>query len=334
MKTPTEAQARAAAHSTAAPTPFQRKHLLGLEDLTREEVLRILDEARGMKDIFTRTVKKVPALRGKTVANLFFENSTRTRTSFELAAKRLSADVINFSAAGSSVSKGESLIDTVRTIEAMGADFVVMRHSASGAPHLLSRNVKSAVINAGDGTHEHPTQGLLDMFTMREKLGRLEGLKVAIVGDILHSRVARSNIWGLRKLGVGELRLVGPRTLLPKWFESMGCQLHYNLEEGIRGVDVINILRIQLERQSENLFPSIREYQVLYGLTTKRIAAACPDALIMHPGPINRGVEISQEVADGPQSVINEQVTNGVAIRMAVLYLLSGYRGGPLSEDE
>ena len=334
MKTSAETPARAAVPSAPAPTPFQRKHLLGLEDVTREEILRILDEARGMKDIFTRTVKKVPALRGKTVANLFFENSTRTRTSFELAAKRLSADVINFTASGSSVSKGESLIDTVRTIEAMGADFVVMRHSASGSPHLLSRHVKSSVINAGDGTHEHPTQGLLDMFTMREKLGRIEGLKVAIVGDILHSRVARSNIWGLTKLGVGEVRLVGPRTLLPKWFETMGCELHYNLEEGIAGVDVINILRIQLERQSENLFPSIREYQVLYGLTAKRIAAACPNALIMHPGPINRGVEISQEVADGPRSVINEQVTNGVAIRMAVLYLLSGHRGGALAEDE
>jgi len=304
--------------------PFKRKHLLGLEDLTAEEIQRILDEARGMKDIFTRSVKKVPALRGRTVANLFFENSTRTRTSFELAAKRLSADVINFTASGSSVSKGESLLDTVRTIEAMGADFMVMRHNASGAPHLLSRHIKAAVINAGDGTHEHPTQGLLDLFTMRERFGRVKGLKIAIVGDIMHSRVARSNIWGLLKLGAAEIRLVGPRTLLPPWFERIGCKIFHHVDEGIKGVDVINILRIQLERQNQNLFPSIREYQLLYGLTPRRISENCPDALIMHPGPINRGVEIDQAVADGPNSVINMQVTNGVAVRMAVLYLLAG----------
>ena len=334
MSQTAKAGPRAAQAAKAAPAPFHRKHLLGLEDLSREEILRILEEAKGMKEIFTRTVKKVPALRGKTVANLFFESSTRTRTSFELAAKRLSADVISLSTAGSSVQKGESLIDTVRTIEAMGTDFVVMRHSASGAPHLLSRHVKSSVINAGDGTHEHPTQGLLDLFTMRQKLGRIEGLKVAIVGDILHSRVARSNIWGLTKLGAAEVRLVGPRTLLPRWFEKLGCQLYYRLEEGLRGADVINILRIQLERQDENLFPSIREYRLLYGLTSSRIAAGCPNAVIMHPGPINRGVEIDQEVADGPQSVIIEQVTNGVAVRMAVLYLLSGARGAPRVEEE
>lgn len=303
---------------------FKRKHLLGLDDLEPWEIQRILDEAQGMKEIFTRSVKKVPALRGRTVANLFFENSTRTRTSFELAAKRLSADVINFTASSSSVSKGESLLDTVRTIEAMGADFMVMRHNASGAPHLLSRHIKAAVINAGDGTHEHPTQGLLDLFTMREHFGKIQGLKVAIVGDIVHSRVARSNIWGLLKMGAAEIRLVGPRTLLPPWFERMGCKLYHHLDEGIEGVDVINILRIQLERQNQNLFPSIREYQLLYGLTPKRIANVCPDALIMHPGPINRGVEIDQAVADGPNSVINTQVTNGVAVRMAVLYLLAG----------
>jgi len=307
--------------------PFLRKHLLGLEDCTKEEILRILDEAKGMKEIFTRSVKKVPALRGRTVANLFFENSTRTRTSFELAAKRLSADVINFTASGSSVSKGESLLDTVRTIEAMGADFMVMRHSASGAPLLLSKHIKSSVINAGDGQHEHPTQGLLDMFTMREKFGTLEGLKIAIVGDIMHSRVARSNIWGLTKLGAAEIRLVGPRTLLPPWLDRLGCRLYHDLDEGIRGVDVINILRIQLERQNQNLFPSIREYQLLYGLTPQRIAQNCPDAMVMHPGPINRGVEIDQAVADGPNSVINTQVTNGVAVRMAVLYLLAGAPG-------
>jgi aspartate carbamoyltransferase catalytic subunit len=324
--TPETASSNKPAESTAAP-PFQRKHLLGLEDLSGEEIARILDEAKGMKEIFTRTIKKVPALRGRTVANLFFENSTRTRTSFELAAKRLSADVINFSPSGSSLSKGESLIDTVRTIEAMGADIVVMRHPSSGAPHTLSHHVDSSIINAGDGLHEHPTQGLLDLFTMREQLGRIAGLKVAIVGDILHSRVARSNVWGLLKLGAAEVRMVGPRTLLPPWFERMGCRLFHNLDEGIQGVDVINILRIQLERQNKNLFPSIREYQLLYGLTPKRIAQACPEALIMHPGPINRGVEIDHAVADGPRSVINQQVTNGVAVRMAVLYLLCGAQG-------
>ena len=317
--------------ATQDSVPFKRKHLLGLEDLTPEEIRRILDEAKGMKEVFTRSVKKVPALRGRTVANLFFENSTRTRTSFELAAKRLSADVINFTASSSSVAKGESLLDTVRTIEAMGADFMVMRHSASGSPHLLSKHVKAAVINAGDGTHEHPTQGLLDMFTMREKFGRIEGLKIAIVGDIMHSRVARSNIWGLMKLGAAEIRLVGPRTLLPPWFDRLGCKLYHNVDEGIKGVDVINILRIQLERQNQNLFPSIREYQLLYGITPKRLATACPDAMVMHPGPINRGVEIDQAVADGPNSVINQQVTNGVAVRMAVLYLLAG---APATEEE
>jgi aspartate carbamoyltransferase catalytic subunit len=304
-------------------TTFNRKHLLGLEELGREEIELILENAVGFKEIFTRSVKKVPTLRGKTVVSLFFEASTRTRTSFELAAKRLSADVINFSVQTSSVQKGESLLDTARTIEAMGADFIVMRHPCPGAPHLLSKRINASVINAGDGTHEHPTQGLLDAFTIKERKGRFKGLRVAIVGDILHSRVARSNIWALQKLGA-KITLVGPRTLIPQHFRSFGIDLAYRLDEGIRGADVINILRIQLERQQKNLFPSIREYKLLYGITTERLKVAKDDVLIMHPGPINRGVEISQEVADGSHSVITQQVTNGVAVRMAVLYLLSG----------
>lgn len=301
---------------------FKHKHLLDLESLSREEIELVLDNAVGFKEIFTRTVKKVPTLRGKTVVNLFFENSTRTRTSFEIAAKRLSADVVNFSVSTSSVQKGESLLDTARTIEAMGADVIVMRHSCPGAPHLLSRRINAAVINAGDGTHEHPTQGLLDMFTIKEKKGGFSGLKVAIVGDVLHSRVARSDMWALLKLGA-ELRFVGPPTLIPRHFADFGVKIFYDLEAGIKDVDVINLLRIQLERQQRNLFPSIREYKLLYGVTAERLKVAKPDVLIMHPGPINRGVEISQEVADGPHSVITEQVTNGVAVRMAVLYLLS-----------
>ncbi len=305
------------------PSKFAHKHLLGLEHLTAEEIELILDNAAAMKEIFTRTVKKVPTLRGKTVCNLFFENSTRTRTSFEIAAKRLSADVVNFNVATSSVAKGESLLDTARTIQAMGVDFVVMRHSCPGTPHLLSKRLNMSVINAGDGAHEHPTQGLLDVFTMREKKGRITGLKVAIVGDISHSRVARSNIWALTKLGA-QVRLVGPATLVPREFEKLGCEIHYDLRKGIEDADVVNLLRIQLERQRKNLFPSIREYRLLYGLTRERLSWAKPDVLIMHPGPVNRGVEISQDVADGDHSVINEQVTNGIAVRMAVLYLLSG----------
>jgi aspartate carbamoyltransferase catalytic subunit len=296
--------------------------------LSGEEIELILDNAAAMKEIFTRTVKKVPTLRGKTVCNLFFENSTRTRTSFEIAAKRLSADVVNFNVATSSVAKGESLLDTARTIQAMGVDFIVMRHSCPGAPHLLSRRLNMSVINAGDGAHEHPTQGLLDVFTMREKKGRIAGLKVAIVGDILHSRVARSNIWALSKLGA-KVSLVGPATLVPREFEKLGCEICYDLQAGIRDADVINLLRIQLERQRKNLFPSIREYRLLYGLTRERLKWARPDVLIMHPGPVNRGVEISQDVADGEHSVIAEQVTNGIAVRMAVLYLVSG---GPLED--
>ncbi|HUT24291.1 MAG TPA: aspartate carbamoyltransferase catalytic subunit [Sumerlaeia bacterium] len=318
--------AQTAQTSSPAERIAQRKHLLGLEEMTREEILHILDTARGFKEIFTRSIKKVPTLRGKTVANLFFENSTRTRTSFEIAAKRLSADVVNFAMATSSVAKGETMLDTARTIEAMGADYIVMRHSASGAPWYLSRRVRASVLNAGDGTHEHPTQGLLDMYTIQEKKRRFEGLKVVIVGDILHSRVARSNIWALTKLGA-DVTIIGPRTLVPRSFEDYGVRICYDLKEGIRDADVINLLRIQLERQQRNLFPSIREYRLLYQINEQRLALAKPDVLIMHPGPINRGVEISQGVADGPHSVITEQVTNGVAVRMAVLYLLAGSKG-------
>lgn len=308
--------------NSSANSP-SRKHLLGLEDVSAAEIRQILDSAGAMKTVFTRSVKKVPTLLGKTVCSLFFENSTRTRTSFELAAKRLSADVVAFNVSTSSVSKGESLLDTARTIQAMGVDYVIMRHSCPGAPQLLSQRLQMSVINAGDGAHEHPTQGLLDAFTIREKKKTFENRTVAIVGDILHSRVARSNIHALTKLGA-KVRLVGPPTLVPRYFEKLGCEIHHSLESGIANVDVINILRIQLERQRANLFPSIREYRLLYGLDTKRLQWAKPDVLVMHPGPVNRGVEISQEVADGPHSVINEQVTNGIAVRMAVLYLLAG----------
>ncbi len=317
--------------SSAVPVSSPRKHLLGLEDHSAEEITRILDNAVGMKNIFTRSVKKVPTLRGKTVCNLFFENSTRTRTSFEIAAKRLSADVVNFNVATSSVSKGESILDTARTIQAMGVDYVVMRHSCPGTPHLLSERLRMSVINAGDGAHEHPTQGLLDIFTIREKKGEIKGLKVAILGDILHSRVARSNIYALLKLGA-RVSLVGPSTLVPKHFEALGCEVHYDLKSGIEGADVINLLRIQLERQRANLFPSIREYRLLYALSSERLKYAKPDVLVMHPGPVNRGVEITQEVADGPNSVIDEQVTNGIAVRMAVLYLLGGGQGADVAD--
>lgn len=301
---------------------FTRKHLLDLESLDAKEIRLILQCAGAFKEVATREVKKVPALRGKTVCSLFFENSTRTRTSFDVAAKRLSADVINFSVSTSSVSKGETLLDTARTIEAMGADFIVMRHSVSGAPHLLSKRVSFSVLNAGDGTHEHPTQGLLDAYSILEVKGGFEGLNVAIVGDILHSRVARSNVHALTKLGAN-VTLVGPPTLVPREFEQFGVRICHKVEDGIEGADVINILRIQRERMNSNLFPSIREYRLLYGITQERLAGCKPDVTIMHPGPVNRGIEIEQEVADGPLSVINQQVTNGVAVRMAVLYLLA-----------
>ena len=321
LSTPT-APANAKTHAPLAE--FRRMHLLGLEALSAAEIQRILHDAAGFKDVFTRTVKKLPTLRGKTVVNLFFENSTRTRTSFEVAAKRMSADLINFSVSTSSVTKGESLLDTARTIRALGADFIVMRHGSSGAPHFLARRLPGvSIINAGDGCHEHPTQGLLDMFTILEKKDRIEGLTVAIVGDILHSRVARSNVWGLTKLGA-RVRLVGPRTLIPRDFNSPGVEVHYNLRDGLAGADVINVLRIQRERMEANLFPSIREYQLMYGITAERFAWAKPDAILMHPGPVNRGIEVDQDVTDGPRSTIDEQVTNGVAVRMAVLYLLSG----------
>ncbi|MEK6560429.1 MAG: aspartate carbamoyltransferase catalytic subunit [Nitrospirota bacterium] len=300
------------------------KDLLEIKGLSVDEINYILDTAVSFKEVTGRDIKKVPTLRGKTVVNLFFEPSTRTRTSFELAAKRLSADVINFSVSTSSVTKGETLLDTARNIEAMRSDFIVIRHPASGAPHILAKNLRSSVINAGDGAHEHPTQALLDMFTIKEKKRRIEGLRIAIIGDIAHSRVARSNIYGLTKLGA-EVRLVGPPALIPMDIESLGVSVFYNLEDALKDVDVIMVLRLQLERQGINYFPTTREYAGLYSINTERVRLAKDDVMIMHPGPINRGIEISPEVADGLSSVILEQVTNGIAVRMAVLYLLSGY---------
>jgi len=300
-----------------------RKDFLGIEDLSKEEITSILDVARPMKDIISRDIKKVPTLRGKVVVTLFYEPSTRTRTSFELAGKYLSADTVNLAVSTSSVQKGESLKDTIKTIEAMGADVIIIRHSMSGVPHYVARNTKMRVINAGDGTHEHPTQALLDMFSIREKKGTLEGLKVAILGDILHSRVARSNIFGLQKFGC-EVRVIGPSTLMPADIERMGVKKYFNIEEGLEGVDVINVLRIQRERQKEGLFPTLEEYSELYCLTRERVKLARPDVLVLHPGPMNRGVEIAGDVADGVHSVIEEQVTNGVAVRMALLYLMMG----------
>lgn len=302
------------------------KDLTGLRGVSEEEIRLILDTAAPMKEIISRRIKKVPTLRGRTVVTVFYEASTRTRTSFELAAKYLSADTVGIAAASSSVSKGETLKDTARTIAAMGADVVVLRHPMAGSAELLARTVEASVINAGDGAHEHPTQALLDLFTVREKKGRLAGLKVAIIGDILHSRVARSNIWGFTRMGA-EVRLAGPATLLPPGIEQMGALVCRSPEEALAGADVVMILRIQLERQQQGLFPGLREYGKLFGLNQARLRLAAPDALVMHPGPMNRGVEISQEVADGLQSVINEQVTNGVAVRMALLYLLTGGGG-------
>jgi len=302
---------------------FTRKDLLELEKLTPSEIQLILDTAKPMKDLFTRTVKKSPTLRGKTVVNLFYEPSTRTRISFELAAKRLSADTINISASASSVVKGESLIDTAKTIEALGADIIIMRHPYSGAPHIINNCVRCSIINAGDGTHEHPTQGLLDLFTIREKKGKIKGLKVGIVGDILHSRVARSDIWGLKKLGA-EVFVIGPATLIPPAIEELGVKVYYRIEDIIEELDVINILRIQKERQKELLFPTLEEYNFVFGVESDKLSRAKKDLLIMHPGPMNRGTEISSTVADSPNSVIHKQVTNGVAVRMAVLYLLTG----------
>jgi len=302
---------------------LKRKDLLGIQDLSVEEINLILETAESFKEVSGRDIKKVPTLRGKTVVNLFFEPSTRTRTSFELAAKRLSADVINFAVSASSISKGETLLDTARNIEAMQADFIVLRHPMAGAPNGLARMLRASVVNAGDGGHEHPTQALLDLYTLREKKREIKGLRLAIVGDIAHSRVARSNIYALTKLGA-EVRVVGPPTMMPREIERLGVKVFYDLDEGLRGVDVIMMLRLQLERQGIALFPSIREYSRLYCLTPERVRLAAPDALVMHPGPINRGVEIAPEVADSVSSVILDQVTNGVAVRMAVLYLLSG----------
>ncbi len=297
-------------------------HLITIADLSKEEILNILESTIPFKDILTRSVKKVPALRGKTVVNLFFENSTRTKTSFELAAKMLSADVINFSISSSSVSKGETLVDTARTIEAMASDIIVIRHPASGAAEMLSKHVKSGIINAGDGKHAHPTQALLDLFTIKEKKGKIEGLKIGIVGDIKHSRVARSNIWGMTKLGA-KVTLIGPSTLIPTQFKEMGVEISHDLDTTIQDLDVIYMLRVQKERMDKNFFPSIREYSNLFGLTQKRFQKGKNNLLIMHPGPMNREIEISSEVADSVNSAINEQVTNGVAVRMAVLHLLS-----------
>jgi aspartate carbamoyltransferase catalytic subunit len=302
---------------------WTKKHLLDIESLTAEELTTVLDTAKSFKAVGKRAIKKVPALRGKTVVNLFVEPSTRTRTSFELAAIRLSADVINFSAEASSFKKGETLKDTAKNLEALNADFIIIRHSASGAPHFLSRVLDSHVINAGDGAHEHPTQALLDAFTIREKKGKIAGLNVTILGDILYSRVARSDIWALTKLGA-KVTLCGPATLVPKTFEQMGCRVTHDVDEAIRDADIINLLRIQHERQRKTMFPSIGEYTNLFGLSKARLAKTKPDALIMHPGPINRGVEIDSEIADCGRSVILEQVTNGLAVRMAVLFLVNG----------
>jgi aspartate carbamoyltransferase catalytic subunit len=302
---------------------WTKKHLLDVESLTVAEIMTVLDTARSFKAVGRRAIKKVPALRGKTVVNLFVEPSTRTRTSFELAAIRLSADVINFSAEASSFKKGETLKDTAKNLEALNADFIIIRHSASGAAHFLARALDAHVINAGDGAHEHPTQALLDTFTILEKKGRVAGLNVTILGDILYSRVARSDIWALTKLGAN-VTLCGPATLVPKAFEQMGCRVTYDVDEAIRDADIINLLRIQHERQRKTMFPSLGEYTNLYGLTKARLARTRPDALIMHPGPINRGVEIDSEVADCGRSVILEQVTNGLAVRMAVLFLVNG----------
>jgi len=303
---------------------FDKKDILGMKDLSVEEINLILETAESFLEISTREIKKVPTLRGKTVINLFYEASTRTRTSFEIAGKRLSADTINISASTSSVVKGETLIDTARNLEAMNPDIIVIRHSAAGAPHLLASLIKQSIINAGDGAHEHPTQALLDMMTIKEKKGRLKGLKIAIVGDIAHSRVARSNIYGLSKMGA-DVFVAGPATMLPREIDQMGVKVFNRIEEAIADADVIMMLRIQLERQNQNIFPSLREYAQRYCLSRNNIIWAKKDVIVMHPGPINRGVEISPDIADDPSySVILDQVNNGVAVRMALLYLLGG----------
>jgi aspartate carbamoyltransferase catalytic subunit len=302
---------------------WEKKDILGIKELSLDEINFILDTADSFVEISTRDIKKVPTLRGKTIINLFIEASTRTRTSFEIAGKRLSADTINITASSSSLVKGETLIDTARNLEAMNPDIVVIRHSAAGAPHMIAKLIKQSIINAGDGAHEHPTQALLDMMTIRSRKGAIAGLKIAIVGDISHSRVARSNVYGMTKMGA-DVHVAGPATMLPRFMDHLGVTVHYNIEEAIRDADVVMMLRIQMEREKMNIFPSLREYSAFYCLNRQRIGLAKPGVLVMHPGPLNRGVEISSEVADGANSVILEQVTYGVALRMALLYLLTG----------
>jgi len=315
------------AGSLVPGAPVRRRHILDLDDFTAEEIDYVLYTAARMKEILGRPIPRVAALRGRTVVNCFYEESTRTRVSFELAAKALGADVVNMSAAGSSVAKGESLVDTVLTLQALGADFVVIRHPQSGAPYLVARHIRASVINAGDGWHAHPTQALLDLFTIKEHFGRIAGLKVVIVGDILHSRVARSNVWGLTKLGA-EVVLCGPPTLLPRSLVSAelwpAVTVEYDLDRALAGAHVVMPLRLQRERQQAGLLPSLREYIRLYQVNPKRLERARPEAVVMHPGPMNEGVEISSEVAHGPRSLVERQVANGVAVRMALLYLLSG----------
>ncbi|GIV97103.1 MAG: aspartate carbamoyltransferase [Herpetosiphonaceae bacterium] len=305
----------------------QRRHVLDLDDFSREEIEQVFRAAEMMKEVLTRAIKQVPVLRGKTVVNLFWEASTRTRVSFELAAKSLSANVVSMTAAGSSVSKGESLLDTVRTLQALGADFIVIRHSESGAPYLVAQHFRGSVLNAGDGRHAHPSQALLDLFTIRERLGTIEGRKVVIIGDILHSRVARSNLWGLQTMGA-HVVLCAPPTLLgaEAWWKQTwpGIEISYDLDEAVKGADVLMALRLQRERMQAGLLPSLREYSRHFALTAERVARARPEALVMHPGPMNEGIEIMPDVVTSPQSAIEEQVTNGVAIRMALLYLLAG----------
>ena len=337
-RTSAAAVAPAAAEPIAAASPIARPllalkhtHLLGMEGLTSDEITLILDTARSFAEVSTRSIKKVPTLRGRTIVNFFMEPSTRTRSSFEIAEKRLSADTLNFSPSQSSVVKGETLLDTARNLEAMAPDMIVIRHKASGAPHFLARHCRSHIVNAGDGWHEHPTQALLDAFTIREKKGRLEGLRVAIVGDLMHSRVLRSNIFLLKTMGA-DVVVCGPPTLTPVELPRLGIGVTWRIDEALEGADVVMMLRIQRERQEGGAFPSSREYYNLFGLTTERARRARPDVIIMHPGPMNRGVEIDSAVADGPFSVILEQVTNGVAVRMAVLYLLAGGTLGELAD--
>ena len=302
---------------------LSQKHLLGIKDITREDIELIFETADNFKQVINRPIKKVPSLRDVTIANVFFENSTRTRLSFELAQKRLSADVVNFSASNSSVKKGETLLDTVNNILAMKVDMIVMRHASAGAPHFLSRHIKANIVNAGDGTHEHPTQALLDAYSIREKLGSVTGKKIAIIGDILHSRVALSNIFALQKLGA-KIMVCAPPTLLPKYLNQLGVQIEYDVKKALDWCDVANVLRIQLERQHIKYFPSLREYSLYYGINKKMLDGLKKEIILMHPGPINRGVELSSDAADSNHSIILDQVENGVAVRMAVLYLLAG----------